>query len=150
MGTIKAEAEGASMEVDGPAAPEPPPGPKPGLHVHPRRAALIKSLQNFVKRARVLPAARFRPLVHGLYLKVIFTPDMAELTRTLMGGPLPRTLAHIISNADYYGPALFLQSMEIVQAFIQAEPGQLSTLQARGLTAIVQVTPPLPTGEMVR
>ena len=55
----------------------------------PQRAALLKSILNFLKKA-------------------IPDPAFAEYTRTLMDENLQDSLKIIISNAEYYGALLFL------------------------------------------
>lgn len=55
----------------------------------------------------------------------------------MMEGSLPNSLKHIISNADYYGPSLFLLATDVVQLFIFQEPSQLSQLQENGLTDVI-------------
>ena len=55
----------------------------------PQRAALLKSILNFLK-------------------KVIPDPAFADYTRSLMDENLQYSLKLIISNAEYYGALLFL------------------------------------------
>jgi E3 ubiquitin-protein ligase HUWE1 len=35
-----------------------------------------------------------------------------------MDGSLPNSLKHIISNAEYYGPSLFLLATDVVTAYV--------------------------------
>ncbi|KAK2493678.1 hypothetical protein MC885_010643, partial [Smutsia gigantea] len=65
------------------------PGPRPGVQCIPQRAALLKSMLNFLKKA-------------------IQDPAFSDGIRHVMDGSLPTSLKHIISNAEYYGPSLFL------------------------------------------
>ena len=46
-----------------------------------------------------------------------------------MDGSLPASLKHIISNAEYYGPSLFLLATDVVTAYVFQEPSLLSPLQ---------------------
>ena len=95
-----------------------PHAPIPGLTCYHQRAALLKSILNYLKRA--------------------FTePVMADTTRHIMDGSLPKSLKHIISNAEYYGPSLFHLATEVVTSFIFQEPSQLSSLQDNGLTDVL-------------
>ena len=43
-------------------------------------------------------------------------------------------LKHIISNAEYYGPSLFLLATDVVTAYVFQEPSLLSSLQDNGLS----------------
>lgn len=95
-----------------------PSSPIPGLSCYHQRAALLKSILNYLKRA--------------------FTePTMADTTRHIMDGSLPNSLKHIISNAEYYGPSLFHLATDVVTSFIFQEPSQLSSLQDNGLTDVL-------------
>ncbi|CAF4617801.1 unnamed protein product [Rotaria sp. Silwood1] len=95
-----------------------PNSPVPGLTCYHQRAALLKSILNYLKRA--------------------FTePTMADTTRHIMDGSLPNSLKHIISNAEYYGPSLFHLATDVVTSFIFQEPSQLSSLQDNGLTDVL-------------
>ncbi|NXF28012.1 HUWE1 ligase, partial [Rhodinocichla rosea] len=69
--------------------PNPLPVPPPGVQCIPQRAALLKSMLNFLKKA-------------------IQDPAFSDGIRHVMDGSLPTSLKHIISNAEYYGPSLFL------------------------------------------
>ncbi|KAK6177350.1 hypothetical protein SNE40_015469 [Patella caerulea] len=93
-------------------------GAKPGIQCFPQRAALLKSMLNFLKKA--IPDTAF-----------------AESIRHLMDGSLPRSLKHIISNAEYYGPSLFLLATDVVTVYVFQEPSLLSSLQDNGLTDVV-------------
>jgi E3 ubiquitin-protein ligase HUWE1 len=95
-----------------------PLSPIPGLTCYHQRAALLKSILNYLKKA--------------------FTePTMADTTRHIMDGSLPNSLKHIISNAEYYGPSLFHLATDVVTSFIFQEPSQLSSLQDNGLTDVL-------------
>ncbi|XP_067140217.1 E3 ubiquitin-protein ligase HUWE1 isoform X2 [Centruroides vittatus] len=89
-----------------------------GIQCFPQRAALLKSMLNFLKKA-------------------IQDPAFSDNIRHLMDGSLPRSLKHVISNAEYYGPSLFLLAMDVVTVYVFQEPSLLSSLQDIGLTDIV-------------
>lgn len=61
----------------------------------------------------------------------------AEHIRHLMEGTLPNSLKHIISNAEYYGPSLFLLATDVITVYVFQEPSLLSTIQDNGLTDVV-------------
>lgn len=84
----------------------------------PQRAALLKSMLNFLKKA--LQDTMF-----------------AENVRHVMEGILPTSLKHIIANAEYYGPSLFLLATDLVTVYVFQEPTLLSTLQDNGLTDVI-------------
>ncbi|KAG5895091.1 hypothetical protein JTB14_023265 [Gonioctena quinquepunctata] len=84
----------------------------------PQRAALLKSMLNFLKKA--FQDAAF-----------------AESIRHLMEGTLPHSLKNIIANAEYYGPSLFLLATDVVTVYVYQEPALLSALQDNGLTDVV-------------
>ncbi|OQV13392.1 E3 ubiquitin-protein ligase HUWE1 [Hypsibius exemplaris] len=84
----------------------------------PQRAALLKSILNFLKK--IIPDATF-----------------TDSIRHLMDGTLPSSLKHIISNADYYGHSLFLLATDIVTVYVFHEPAMLTSLQDRGLTDVI-------------
>jgi len=50
---------------------------------------------------------------------------------------LPQSLKHIVSNAEYYGPSIYLPATEVTTVFIFHEPSQLSPLQDNGLPWVV-------------
>lgn len=84
----------------------------------PQRAALLKSMLNFLKKAFQNSA-------------------FSESIRHLMEGPLPTALKNIIANAEYYGPSLFLLATDVVTVYVYQEPALLSALQDNGLTSVV-------------
>lgn len=84
----------------------------------PQRAALLKSMLNFLKKAFQDPA-------------------FSDSIRHVMEGTLPSSLRHIISNAEYYGPSLFLLATDVVTVYVFQEPSLLSSLQDNGLTDVV-------------
>lgn len=84
----------------------------------PQRAALLKSMLNFLKKA-------------------IQDSAFADSIRHIMEGSLPESLKHIISNAEYYGPSLFLLASDVVTVYVFQEPSLLSSLQDNGLTDVV-------------
>lgn len=84
----------------------------------PQRAALLKSMLNFLKKA-------------------IQDSAFADSIRHIMEGTLPESLKHIISNAEYYGPSLFLLATDVVTVYVFQEPSLLSSLQDNGLTDVV-------------
>ena len=91
---------------------------KTGLTCLPQRAALLKSMLNFLKKA-------------------IQDQAFSDSIRHVMDGSLPNSLKHIISNAEYYGPSLFLLATDVVTAYVFQEPSLLSSLQDNGLTDVV-------------
>ncbi|XP_069738899.1 E3 ubiquitin-protein ligase HUWE1-like [Phaenicophaeus curvirostris] len=95
-----------------------PPSPRGGVQCIPQRAALLKSMLNFLKKA-------------------IQDPAFSDGIRHVMDGSLPTSLKHIISNAEYYGPSLFLLATEVVTVFVFQEPSLLSSLQDNGLTDVM-------------
>ncbi|NXR86566.1 HUWE1 ligase, partial [Hypocryptadius cinnamomeus] len=82
-----------SLSLRTPQYPRVPPNllpmSPPGVQCIPQRAALLKSMLNFLKKA-------------------IQDPAFSDGIRHVMDGSLPTSLKHIISNAEYYGPSLFL------------------------------------------
>lgn len=84
----------------------------------PQRAALLKSMLNFLKKA-------------------IQDSAFSESIRHVMEGTLPSSLRHIISNAEYYGPSLFLLATDVVTVYVFQEPSLLFSLQDNGLTDVV-------------
>ncbi|XP_056645575.1 E3 ubiquitin-protein ligase HUWE1 isoform X1 [Diorhabda sublineata] len=84
----------------------------------PQRAALLKSMLNFLKKA-------------------FQDSTFAESIRHLMEGSLPNSLKNIIANAEYYGPSLFLLATDVVTVYVYQEPALLSALQDNGLTDVV-------------
>uniref|UniRef100_A0A8C5JL88 HUWE1 ligase n=1 Tax=Junco hyemalis TaxID=40217 RepID=A0A8C5JL88_JUNHY len=99
-------------------APQSSPRVPPGVQCIPQRAALLKSMLNFLKKA-------------------IQDPAFSDGIRHVMDGSLPTSLKHIISNAEYYGPSLFLLATEVVTVFVFQEPSLLSSLQDNGLTDVM-------------
>nr|CAB3254981.1 E3 ubiquitin-protein ligase HUWE1-like [Phallusia mammillata] len=91
---------------------------KPGAQCLPQRAALFKSVLNFLKKA-------------------ISDQAFGEQVRHMMDGTLPNSLKHIIGNVEYYGPALFLLAMEVVTVYVFQEPSLLSSLQDNRLTHVM-------------
>lgn len=89
--------------------------PPKDLLCYTQRAALLKSMLNFLKKA-------------------IQDSTFSDCIRHLMDGSLPKSLRHIISNANYYGSSLFLLSIELVSAYVFQEPALLSSLQESQLT----------------
>lgn len=88
------------------------------LQCYAQRAALLKSMLNFLKKA-------------------IQDAAFADSIRHLMDGSLPRSLRHVISNAEYYGPSLFMLATDVVTVYVFQEPSLLSSLQESGLTDVV-------------
>ncbi|KAL7301215.1 hypothetical protein TKK_0006181 [Trichogramma kaykai] len=91
---------------------------KSGKTCLPQRAALLKSMFNFLKKA-------------------IQDLTFADSIRHIMEGTLPSSLKHIISNCEYYGPSLFLLATDVVTVYVFQEPSLLSHLQDNGLTEVV-------------
>lgn len=69
--------------------------------------------------------------------KALQDSTFSENIRHLMEGSLPSSLKHIIFNAEYYGPSLFLLATDVVTVYVFQEPSLLSTLQDNGLTDVV-------------
>ena len=92
--------------------------PVQGVSCLPQRAALLKSMLNFLKKA-------------------IQDSSFTDSIRHVMDGSLPAALKHIISNAEYYGPSLFLLGTDVVTVYVFQEPSLLSSLQDSGLTDVV-------------
>lgn len=89
--------------------------PSRDIQCYTQRAALLKSMLNFLKKA-------------------VQDSTFSDCIRHLMDGSLPKSLRHIISNANYYGSSLFLLSIELVSAYVFQEPALLSSLQESQLT----------------
>ncbi|KAM9785540.1 E3 ubiquitin-protein ligase HUWE1 [Neosynchiropus ocellatus] len=108
----------SKLEVDHRPQSGPANAPRAGMQCIPQRAALLKSMLNFLKKA-------------------IQDPAFSDGIRHVMDGSLPTSLKHIISNAEYYGPSLFLLATEVVTVFVFQEPSLLSSLQDNGLTDVM-------------
>ncbi|XP_071495531.1 E3 ubiquitin-protein ligase HUWE1-like [Diadema antillarum] len=91
---------------------------RPASQCFPQRAALLKSMLNFLKKA-------------------IQDPSFSDSIRHVMDGSLPSSLKHIISNAEYYSASLFLLACELVTVYVFQEPSLLSSLQDTGLTDVM-------------
>ncbi|XP_017342507.1 E3 ubiquitin-protein ligase HUWE1 isoform X3 [Ictalurus punctatus] len=109
---------GSKTEPDPRAQSSTGSAPRAGVQCIPQRAALLKSMLNFLKKA-------------------IQDPAFSDGIRHVMDGSLPTSLKHIISNAEYYGPSLFLLATEVVTVFVFQEPSLLSSLQDNGLTDVM-------------
>nr|XP_055043826.1 E3 ubiquitin-protein ligase HUWE1 isoform X10 [Misgurnus anguillicaudatus] len=109
---------GSRTETDSRTQSNTPSTPRTGVQCIPQRAALLKSMLNFLKKA-------------------IQDPAFSDGIRHVMDGSLPTSLKHIISNAEYYGPSLFLLATEVVTVFVFQEPSLLSSLQDNGLTDVM-------------
>ncbi|XP_054905360.1 E3 ubiquitin-protein ligase HUWE1 isoform X8 [Poeciliopsis prolifica] len=109
---------GSRPEVDHRAQSSSSNTARTGMQCIPQRAALLKSMLNFLKKA-------------------IQDPAFSDGIRHVMDGSLPTSLKHIISNAEYYGPSLFLLATEVVTVFVFQEPSLLSSLQDNGLTDVM-------------
>lgn len=83
-----------------------------------QRAALLKSMLNFLKKS-IQDHAHFNGM------------------RNIMETSLPCSLRHIISNAEYYGPSLFLLATDVVTVYVFNEPSLLSSLQDSGITNVM-------------
>lgn len=115
---------GTPMDVDS-SSPKPSTSgqsvltaPRPDVQCYAQRAALLKSMLNFLKKA-------------------IQDSAFSDSIRHLMDGNLPSALRHIISNAEYYGPSLFMLATDVVTVYVFQEPSLLSSLQESGLTDVV-------------
>ncbi|VDN03027.1 unnamed protein product [Thelazia callipaeda] len=85
---------------------------------HQQRAALIKSLLNFIKRA-------------------IQDTQFADSVRHIMDGGLPIALMHIVTNCGFFGASLFHNAVSLITNFIYQEPSFLASLQDKGVTDAV-------------
>jgi E3 ubiquitin-protein ligase HUWE1 len=94
------------------------PTQKRDVQCYPQRAAVLKSILNFLKKA-------------------IQDTGYADSVRHMMDHALPSSLKHIISNAEYYGPSLFMLAIDVVTVYIFQEPSQLRSLQENGLPDVV-------------
>ena len=65
-------------------------------------------------------------------------PGFSDSIRHVMDGSLPNSLKHVISNAEYYGPSLFLLATDVVTAYVFQEPSLLSSLQVHTRLILVQ------------
>ncbi|OZC09116.1 hypothetical protein X798_03863 [Onchocerca flexuosa] len=85
---------------------------------HQQRAALIKSLLNFIKRA-------------------VQDTQFADSTRHIMDGALPAALVHILTNCGFFGASLFHNAVCLITNFIYQEPSLLTSLQEKGVTTAI-------------
>lgn len=69
--------------------------------------------------------------------KAIQDAAFSDSIRRVMESSLPSSLRHIISNAEYYGPSLFLLATDVVTVYVFQEPSLLYSLQDSGLTDVV-------------
>ncbi|XP_030381581.1 E3 ubiquitin-protein ligase HUWE1 isoform X3 [Scaptodrosophila lebanonensis] len=83
-----------------------------------QRAALLKSMLNFLKKS-IQDHAHFSNM------------------RNIMETSLTQSLRHIIANAEYYGPSLFLLATDVVTVYVFNEPSLLSSLQDLGITSVM-------------
>ena len=110
---VDVAAAGESVDATGESSSSSTAAPPPklcGATCLPQRAALLKSMLNFLKKA-------------------IQDPAFSDSIRHVMDGSLPASLKHVISNAEYYGPSLFLLATDVVTAYVFQEPSLLSSLQ---------------------
>jgi len=96
-----------------------------GPQCFPQRGALLKSMLNFLKKA--IPDPAFSDSIRHckytrenwycnemmlMYISAFLNKhqfsDVIIYFISVMEGSLPQSLKHIISNAEYYGPSLFL------------------------------------------
>uniref|UniRef100_A0A0N5AR03 HECT-type E3 ubiquitin transferase n=1 Tax=Syphacia muris TaxID=451379 RepID=A0A0N5AR03_9BILA len=82
---------------------------------HQQRAALIKSLLNFIKRA-------------------IQDAQFAESVSHIMDGGLPIVIKQIVARCSFFGASLFHNAISVVANFIYQEPAYLTAIQNKGLT----------------
>ncbi|MCP9265605.1 E3 ubiquitin-protein ligase huwe1 [Dirofilaria immitis] len=85
---------------------------------HQQRAALIKSLLNFIKRA-------------------VQDTQFADSTRHIMDGALPAALVNILTNCGFFGASLFHNAICLITNFIYQEPSLLTSLQEKGVTTAI-------------
>ncbi|KAK2707710.1 E3 ubiquitin-protein ligase HUWE1-like [Artemia franciscana] len=122
--SLSSQTEDQAMEVDQPSSSDSAAishletKPKTSVVCLPQRAALLKSMLNFLKKA-------------------VADSGFSDSVRHLMEGSLPSSLKHIISNAEYYGSSLFLLATDVVTVYVFHEPSLLSSLQDSGLTDVL-------------
>jgi len=83
----------------------------------PQRAALLKSILNFLKKC--------------------IDDNSNSHGENLMVTSLPKSLRHIISNCEYYGSSLYMLSLNLIQSYIQRDPSDLSCVQEAGITDVI-------------
>ncbi|KAI1287400.1 E3 ubiquitin-protein ligase HUWE1 [Halotydeus destructor] len=123
MGSASNDGISTPMDVDPESSPKPSGSTiyysaNGDVQCYAQRAALLKSMLNFLKKA-------------------IQDSAFSDSIRHVMDGNLPRSLRHIISNAEYYGPSLFMLATDVVTVYVFQEPSLLSSLQESGLTHVV-------------
>lgn len=98
----------AELSISGPTAEQ----------CHQQRAALIKSLLNFIKR-------------------VVQDSQFADSIRHIMDGALSTALMNILSNCGFFGSSLFHNAVCLITNFIYQEPSLLTYLQEKGVTTAI-------------
>ena len=83
----------------------------------PQRAALLKSILNFLKKC--------------------IDDNSNSHGENIMVTSLPKSLRHIISNCEYYGSSLYMLSLNLIQSYIQRDPSDLSCVQETGITDVI-------------
>ncbi|KAK0398448.1 hypothetical protein QR680_002591 [Steinernema hermaphroditum] len=79
-----------------------------------QRAALIKSLLNFLKQS-------------------VADQHFADACRPIMDGDLPDAITEVLDNAHFYGASLFYNAVCLVTSFVYQEPTKLTHLQDKGV-----------------
>ncbi|EMP26944.1 E3 ubiquitin-protein ligase HUWE1 [Chelonia mydas] len=146
--------EGEEMETDmevSDVAMESSPGPSTSAEPRPEAAAVVVAEARMpsavapscsisgatsavVAPRSVMDGSLPTSLKHVISNAEYYGPSLFLL---VMDGSLPTSLKHVISNAEYYGPSLFLLATEVVTVFVFQEPSLLSSLQDNGLTDVM-------------
>jgi E3 ubiquitin-protein ligase HUWE1 len=105
---VAIKAEGSGLEKSG------------ALMCMPERAALIKSVLNFLKKAipeptfaeniRTCKALLDSPQPYS-HLCLLVSLSLCVCVCLVVDSSLPHSLMHIVSNAEYYGPSIYLPGM---------------------------------------
>ncbi|MFH4980661.1 hypothetical protein AB6A40_007370 [Gnathostoma spinigerum] len=82
------------------------------------RAALIKSMLNFLKRA-------------------VQDSQFGDYIRSIMDGELPGALIQIIERSEFFGVSLFNNAICLISTFIYHNPAELTSLQEKGVTTAI-------------
>ena len=80
----------------------------------PELAALIKSILNFLKKA--IPDPMFAESIRNCKIIILAsnTRLWSVLSLSVVDSSLTHSLAHIASNAEYYGPSVYLPGIYVV------------------------------------
>ncbi len=91
------------------------------LQCIPERAALIKSILNFLKKA--IPNHTFAEDIRNCETKPAtevwcVLVELFSLSHSVVDSSLPQSLKHIVSNAEYYGPSIYLPGWCIIYMYM--------------------------------